>query len=130
MSVTGVHVNAFLRGSKVGDFIEFKGVLHVPAALDPEGAMLVLDAGGNVRKITLNKRAQFKEEDLDFQLVAKLNTKKAKEARFKLKISGELLSNMIQNAPKDEQGRPTQLSAHILFNGSMLIQTKQLNYRR
>jgi len=114
----------------VGDVIEFKGVLHVRAGLNPVGAMLVIDAGGNVRKVELDARARFSDEDINFQLMAKLNANKAKEARFKLKISGELLENMIANAPKDEQGRPTQLTAHILFGGVLLIQTKQLTYRK
>lgn len=116
-------------GNELNDKIEFKGVLHVPAGLDPVGETLVIDGGGNVRKVELDEKARFKSDDVSFQLVAKLNLTKAKEARFKLVIGGALLDNMVKNAPKDEAGRPTQLSAHILFNGALLVQTKKLLYR-
>jgi len=112
------------------DKVEFKGVLHVRAGFDPAGEVLAIDAGGNVRKVTLDERARFKDADVDFQLKAKLSANRAKEAKFSLKITGTLLANLIANAPKDEQGRPTQLTAHILFDGVLLIQTKELRYRK
>lgn len=119
-----------LFSSDLGDKVEFRGVLHVRAGLDPAGEILAIDAGGNLRKVELDAKGRFQDADVDFQLRAKMNERKAKEAKFRLKITGALLAKLVANAPKDEQGRPTQLTAHILFDGVLLIQTKQLTYRK
>ncbi len=112
------------------DVILIKGILHVDAGFDPTGKVLVVDVGGNVRKLTLDDHARAIGDGVRFQLYAKRNPIKAREARFSLNLSGTLLSNLLLNAPKDAQGQPTQVSTHVLFNGVLLVQTAQLSHRK
>jgi hypothetical protein len=119
-----------LRTNSPLDRIMMKGILHIPAGLALEGQKVVADAGGNVAVFTLNSQGFGTSGESSFGFRAITNAKRDREANFVLVVKGELLATLLQNSPKDSQGRPTLLSANIYFNGQLLNSSIELTYRR
>jgi hypothetical protein len=102
------------------------GILNVPAGFTLAGSKIVFDVGGNTVAFTLDENGFGKSESGSVRLAAKSNSRLFKEARFALKIEGDLLEKLAANATKDSNGKPTSISVNVLFNGSLLTNSKKL----
>ncbi len=118
-----------------GDSISFSGTLNIPQGFNPNGAVVLIDAGGVLKKLTLGSKGSVKAGNDSFKLTLK-STKGVVQASPAAKFSAafskgtfaETLGTVSQlsNGTFKNALRPVAFS--VVFNGTALKKGQLMHY--